>query len=315
MSDTERLAAICTGASPRCGLVFGAYKNRHMCGKPLAHVGRHRCGTCGTEKHNDMPPVISPPARIFLAGPMTGLPSYNFPAFMRTANVLMEQGYSVWNPAERAMNLDNFNPMTDKAKPLRHYLRRSMDALYSVSHPIDAVAVMHGWEISNGTRLEMWAALSCGILVIDAVNLTEINMTNFVGVAPLEDISNVCKLLKCNASEIFGNVRNLMAGIIPEQLAPVDTVSAAHVKNVCEILRCAPEDIERNLKGITNVLGIIGISGTSRERLRALRETLWTMKLEDPALSLDALNALDEAAIAISAAEFDLFKAERTHAV
>ncbi len=38
--------------------------------------------------------------RIYLAGPMTGLPDYNFPAFMKAAAYLRSQGAIVFNPAE-----------------------------------------------------------------------------------------------------------------------------------------------------------------------------------------------------------------------
>ncbi|MBF3131496.1 DUF4406 domain-containing protein, partial [Pseudomonas aeruginosa] len=38
--------------------------------------------------------------RIYLAGPMTGLPEHNFPAFHAEAARLRSLGYQVENPAE-----------------------------------------------------------------------------------------------------------------------------------------------------------------------------------------------------------------------
>lgn len=38
--------------------------------------------------------------RIYIAGPMSGLPEFNYPAFNRAAAVLRAQGHHVENPAE-----------------------------------------------------------------------------------------------------------------------------------------------------------------------------------------------------------------------
>ena len=38
--------------------------------------------------------------RLYVAGPMTGLPDYNYPAFDGAAALLAERGYPVENPAE-----------------------------------------------------------------------------------------------------------------------------------------------------------------------------------------------------------------------
>lgn len=45
--------------------------------------------------------------RIYLAGPMTGLPEHNFPAFHAEAARLRGLGYHVENPAEHGV-IDGF---------------------------------------------------------------------------------------------------------------------------------------------------------------------------------------------------------------
>lgn len=41
--------------------------------------------------------------RIYIAGPMTGLPDFNFPAFNDMAAILRGLGYHVENPAEHGV--------------------------------------------------------------------------------------------------------------------------------------------------------------------------------------------------------------------
>jgi hypothetical protein len=38
---------------------------------------------------------------VYLAGPMRGIPQFNFPAFMAAAKQLQKEGYHVFNPADR----------------------------------------------------------------------------------------------------------------------------------------------------------------------------------------------------------------------
>ena len=44
--------------------------------------------------------TIHEAARVYIAGPMTGLPAFNYPAFHAAAATLRQAGYVVENPAE-----------------------------------------------------------------------------------------------------------------------------------------------------------------------------------------------------------------------
>lgn len=90
--------------------------------------------------------------RIYISGPMTGLPDLNFPAFHAAAKALREIGYEVVNPAE-------VNPDAEKA--WQECMRDDIRALCDC----DAIALMDGWEASKGAHLELHIAHRLGMEV------------------------------------------------------------------------------------------------------------------------------------------------------
>ena len=99
------------------------------------------------------------PKRIYIAGPMTGLPEYNFPAFHAAAERLRQAGWEPVNPAE------NFDGRTDL--PREDYLRADVKLLIEC----DAVAMLSGWEDSRGAKLEYLLARELVLPVLDAETL------------------------------------------------------------------------------------------------------------------------------------------------
>lgn len=81
------------------------------------------------------------PLRIYLAGPMTGLPDLNFPAFHQAAASLRASGYEVINPAE--IN-------ADPAAGWNACMRADIAQLVTC----DAIALLPGFEKSKGATLE-----------------------------------------------------------------------------------------------------------------------------------------------------------------
>jgi hypothetical protein len=90
--------------------------------------------------------------RIYLSGPMAGLPEHNFPAFHATAAELRAAGYDVVNPAE----LDNHG------KTWEGCLRTDLRELCTC----EAIALMPGWERSKGANLELHVAHRLGMEVM-----------------------------------------------------------------------------------------------------------------------------------------------------
>lgn len=101
-----------------------------------------------------LPRLDSKPVRtVYLAGPMRGIPEYNFPAFHEAARVLRARGYRVDNPAERD-EARGFDPANDEAQPLAYYMQDDLPAVCRS----DAVVVLPGWESSRGATLEVLVA-------------------------------------------------------------------------------------------------------------------------------------------------------------
>jgi len=92
--------------------------------------------------------------RIYLAGPMTGIPEFNYPAFHRAAKLWRKHGWTVLNPAS--------DP--DTSKPRAHYMRKDFASVLKV----DAVAFLPGWHTSRGARAEHSMAVNLGLTLYDA---------------------------------------------------------------------------------------------------------------------------------------------------
>lgn len=95
----------------------------------------------------------------YIAGPMTGYPEFNYPAFKAAAAVLRSQGVDVLSPTEHTGDVapDDY---TDE-RPYGYYLRRSLRMLLDC----DAVVLLPGWETSRGARIECEVAKLLGMTV------------------------------------------------------------------------------------------------------------------------------------------------------
>jgi hypothetical protein len=100
--------------------------------------------------------------KIYLAGPMTGLPDFNFPAFDAAAAVLEAEGHDVANPAQMDRDV-GFDPSSTSVSKefLRDALRRDLSAICDA----DAIAMLPGWEKSGGARVEWTLACHLGLEV------------------------------------------------------------------------------------------------------------------------------------------------------
>lgn len=88
---------------------------------------------------------------VYIAGPMTGLPEFNYPAFNAVAAELRTQGCEVVNPAEHDTG--------STGKAWDFYMRLGLRGLLEC----DEVILLPGWESSRGARLERYVAEQLGM--------------------------------------------------------------------------------------------------------------------------------------------------------
>lgn len=91
---------------------------------------------------------------LYIAGPMTGLPDFNYPAF-RAAQVELEaSGFAVLNPVDSEQH--NTTGMPQRWDwYMRHALRMVLEA--------DGIALLDDWTSSRGAQLEYRVATDLGI--------------------------------------------------------------------------------------------------------------------------------------------------------
>lgn len=98
--------------------------------------------------------------KIYVAGPMTGYPQLNFPAFHAGAARLRALGYEVVNPAEL-----NADAKPDWLQCMRTDIKHLVDC--------DAIAMLEGWHHSRGAQLEYTIAMMLGHAVFRAVDIVD----------------------------------------------------------------------------------------------------------------------------------------------
>jgi len=102
--------------------------------------------------------------KVYIAGPMRGYEGHNFPAFNAAAakwrkNPAVSQ---VFNPAQMDTD-DGFDPKTTQItkQNLRDFMTRDLGAILQC----DSIVMLHGWEHSDGARVEHALAVYLGLFI------------------------------------------------------------------------------------------------------------------------------------------------------
>ena len=94
------------------------------------------------------------PTVVYLAGPMSGRPNYNFDEFNRITGILRDRGVRVLNPAETAGGVQDLGR--------QWYFKYD----FGVIALCDAVLCMPEWDTSEGAKAEVVYASEIGVPVL-----------------------------------------------------------------------------------------------------------------------------------------------------
>lgn len=102
----------------------------------------------------------------YLAGCMSGIPQFNFPAFYAATEALRAAGYGIVSPAELddqedkglALKSATGAPGDHPTKTWGDFLARDVKI---VADQVQGVIFLPNWQLSRGAKLEAFVALLC----------------------------------------------------------------------------------------------------------------------------------------------------------
>lgn len=103
--------------------------------------------------------------KVYLAGPMRGIPDWNHPAFDEARTRWRTAGHIVYCPALLNRALPYGVQHDECQATLRHVIQMDLACLYAS----DAIAMLPGWEDSRGATAELAVSQFIGLKVYDAV--------------------------------------------------------------------------------------------------------------------------------------------------
>lgn len=99
--------------------------------------------------------------KIYIAGPMTGLPEFNFPAFFEAAEYLQAEGHDTFNPAAKDKEIYGDDVGSSPTGDVQDAAQHGFDIrealfldLQFICKEADALYMLEGWERSTGARAE-----------------------------------------------------------------------------------------------------------------------------------------------------------------
>ncbi len=135
-----------------------------------------RCAPHGdADAASDSPDAATSLLSFYIAGPMTGIAEFNFPAFDAARDWLISLGHGAISPADidRAQGFDekgcNGTEALTEEQRFR-FARNDMGALLRVN----GVVVLDGWQRSTGARNEVMMAGFLGLPVMDAYTFASV---------------------------------------------------------------------------------------------------------------------------------------------
>lgn len=112
--------------------------------------------------------------KLYLAGPMRGIPNFNYPAFHAAAAVLRAEGHEVFSPAEHDVEkygaaIGTNNEEGDEAVAAAQHGFSRREALSAdlqwICANAEGIALLPGWQKSKGALAELALAEALDLVV------------------------------------------------------------------------------------------------------------------------------------------------------
>jgi hypothetical protein len=145
--------------------------------------------------------------KVYIAGPMRGVPGYNYDAFNAAAKRWRDAGHEVYNPAET----DAVSGVSQHAPPEPMLVRALMITGLTNLASCNAIALLPGWESSRGVGAELGLALALDppLWVFDAETMQPIDPIARLGSAMDDDEQTILqeaeKLVDGDRREAYGH--------------------------------------------------------------------------------------------------------------
>lgn len=101
--------------------------------------------------------------KLYVSGPMSGKPRFNFDAFEAATADLRKRGFEVISPAEMDVEAgiepgDAETDQTEQPAQYADFLTRDIHVI--AEDGVEGIAVLPGWHLSGGARTEVMFALA-----------------------------------------------------------------------------------------------------------------------------------------------------------
>ena len=140
--------------------------------------------------------------KIYLAGPMSGLPQFNFPAFFAASDQLRAAGFDVVSPAEidseedkgaalKSPDGDNRDVVAMNHKTWGDFLARDVKLLADTG--IEGIVFLPNWEKSKGAKLEAFVGLLQGLHFWEYIGDADMPAVRITGQSVIDSISDAIR--------------------------------------------------------------------------------------------------------------------------
>jgi hypothetical protein len=106
---------------------------------------------------------------LYISGPMSGYPEWNFPAFFAAEEALEKRGMTCINPARQGApeGIDPLRATLEDAEFLARWKQYLADDLKDLLQNAEGVVLLPGWRKSNGAILEAIVGAFAGLQIFE----------------------------------------------------------------------------------------------------------------------------------------------------